>query len=157
MVTVCFGQSPIYSNAQTILYLHVFIITIFCQYIISSYSCSGLINFIRLWAYAINVIKMICFFWRLRNQRVHKKLLWKNKKMVSKQAKFDMVNFVANVDLFKFTTLVNNKALIRIILTMKFQSRSFWHMHECYELFVHGSSQQIVILLSFSTDALKTS
>ena len=30
-----------------------------------------------------------------------------------------MVNFVANVDLSKFTTLVNNKALIRIISKTK--------------------------------------
>ena len=78
--------------------------------------------------------------------------------MASKKAKLNnMVNFVANVDLFKFTTLVNNKALIRIIPKMKLQSRSLWHMHELYELFVHGSSQQIVILLSFTTDALKAS
>ena len=31
-----------------------------------------------------------------------------------------MVNLVANIDLSKFTTLVNNKALIRIILKLKF-------------------------------------
>ena len=80
---------------------------------------------------------MICLFWRLRNQHVYKKLLWKSKKMVSRKAKLD---FVANVDLSKFTTLVNNKALTRIILKMKLQSRSLCHMHEFYELFVRGSS-----------------
>ena len=57
--------------------------------------------------------------------------------MVSRKAKLD---FVANVDLSKFTTLVNNKALTRIILKMKLQSRSLCHMHEFYELFVRGSS-----------------
>ena len=59
-------------------------------------------------------------------------MLLKNKKMINKYVKFDMVNFVANLDLSKLTNLVINKALIKMIPNTEASIYLHLGMHEVY-------------------------